>query len=67
MRAKELEEKQRLLDEQRRRIQEEKELIAKSREQLSKLERKELEGRDIMNLVRTTAENVQGIVHDGQR
>ena len=31
------------------------------------MEKKEIEGRDIMNLVRTTAENVQGIVHDGQR
>ena len=30
-------------------------------------EKKEIEGRDIMNLVRTTAENVRGIVIDGQR
>lgn len=65
-RAADLAEKARI-DEERRRIQAEKDEILKARQALEEKEKQEIERRDIMKMVRATAENVRGIVEEGQR
>jgi len=64
MRAEEIAEDQRIADE-RRRIQEEKEQIMRARAELNQKEKTEIERRDFMKMIRTTAENVREIVKDG--
>ena len=64
MRAEEIAEDQRIADE-RRRIQEEKEQIMRARAELNQKEKTEIERRDFMKMIRTTAENVREILKDG--
>lgn len=66
MREKEIFEDQRLAEE-RQRIEQEKGQLLKNREQIDQQAQSEIERRDFMKMIRTTAENARGIAIDGQR
>lgn len=60
-------EQDKAIAEERRRIQAEKDLIMQNRADLEEKQKTEIERRDFMKLIRTTAENVCDIVHDGKK